>query len=948
MPSSYTTSLRLTLPATGELSGTWGTTVNTGITELTDAAIAGYVSIAMTDADYTLTVANGSADQARRMMLNMTGTLTAARNVICPTASKLYIIKNATTGGFAITLKTSAGTGISIPNGSSMLLMCNGTDVVDAVTQFSSGAFTNLSYTGTLTGGTGVVALGTNQFYKDASGNIGLGTASPGQKLTVAGGAVLIDNAQYYYGKNAAGSAVRLLGINAGNVNYVGAIDSGPTEVNYGAATTITAQYWNISGSENMRLTSTGLGIGTASPGAKLDVNGSAIVGGSVTTTANVSGLVTLGRFNAGYPWSLIRPSSDSSGFEFRSFAGTQWATLDSSGNLGLGVTPSAWGSNYKAFESAGNAAAVIAGANVNGVTVSSNTYNDNTNWLYKTTGAAARYSVNTGIHQFFTAPSGTAGNTITFTQAMTLDASGNLGIGTASPSGKLVVSNAGANGFEFDPTNGTMQTYNRSGSAYTGTKIYGLTFDVRTGASPAANTFFIDASGNVGIGTASPAVKLDVSVGTNTIAQQWQGAGTNFTLRLKSGTGSTQSSSVYRLYMDYLSGTNTNGYIDFYRGTGGDDGYLVFGTNGSDRMTLNAAGNLGLGVTPSAWSGFKAIQVGNGSFGDTVGASNNALFGSNTYFNGAAFTYINTTTATLYRQLSGQHQFYTAPSGTAGNAISFTQAMTLDASGRLGIGTASPARPLDVLGTANGVAIFKNSTAAAFAEVSVDSNDRSFAIGQRSSTNASGDLAYLYSGTATPIAFFTNTQERVRITSGGVLLLGITGTIGSANDRLQVDTSTAGARASVFRNSTSNTDTIAVWNAATTGDNKFVQFYTEAGASVRGSIDYNRAGGLVVYNTTSDYRAKDILGPVQNPGATIDALKVYEGLMKGATQSRPMLVAHEAQEHAPYAVSGEKDEVNEDGTPKFQQIDVSSLVPLLLAEIQSLRARVASLETQP
>jgi hypothetical protein len=123
--------------------------------------------------------------------------------------------------------------------------------------------------------------------------------------------------------------------------------------------------------------------------------------------------------------------------------------------------------------------------------------------------------------------------------------------------------------------------------------------------------------------------------------------------------------------------------------------------------------------------------------------------------------------------------------------------------------------------------------------------------------------------------------------------------------------------------------------------------FYTgDSGQTFRGSIEYNRGTGLVAYNTTSDYRAKDILGPVANPGATIDALKVYEGQMKGATQSRPMLVAHEAQAVAPYSVTGEKDEVNEDGTPKFQQMDVSSLVPLLIAEIQSLRARVAALES--
>ena len=103
----------------------------------------------------------------------------------------------------------------------------------------------------------------------------------------------------------------------------------------------------------------------------------------------------------------------------------------------------------------------------------------------------------------------------------------------------------------------------------------------------------------------------------------------------------------------------------------------------------------------------------------------------------------------------------------------------------------------------------------------------------------------------------------------------------------------------------------------------------------------------MTVFNTTSDYRAKDIIGPDQNPGAMIDALKVYEGQMKGATQSRPMLIAHEAQAVTPYAVTGDKDAVNEDGTPKHQQMDVSALVPLLLAELQSLRARVAQLESK-
>lgn len=136
------------------------------------------------------------------------------------------------------------------------------------------------------------------------------------------------------------------------------------------------------------------------------------------------------------------------------------------------------------------------------------------------------------------------------------------------------------------------------------------------------------------------------------------------------------------------------------------------------------------------------------------------------------------------------------------------------------------------------------------------------------------------------------------------------------------------------------------IHHTATTGDNVFAYFGTEASFATRGSISYNRIGGLVAYNTTSDYRAKDIIGPVYNPGATIDALKVYEGKMKGATQTRPMLIAHEAQEVAPYSVTGKKDAVDKNGKPIYQQMDVASYVPLLIAEIQVLRARVAALES--
>ena len=106
--------------------------------------------------------------------------------------------------------------------------------------------------------------------------------------------------------------------------------------------------------------------------------------------------------------------------------------------------------------------------------------------------------------------------------------------------------------------------------------------------------------------------------------------------------------------------------------------------------LVVNASGNLGLGVTPSAWSVFKAMQLGSTmALGGVNGTSSNVF--ANTYYDGA-YKYIGTGSAYRYEQniATGYHAWHTAPSGTAGAAISFTQAMTLDASGNLLVGTTS------------------------------------------------------------------------------------------------------------------------------------------------------------------------------------------------------------------------------------------------------------------
>jgi hypothetical protein len=143
MSYSYTSSLGLALPATGTEINTWGNLVNTSVTTLIDTAIAGYRSVEMANADYTLTSTPAATNEARNMMLNMTTAalvpLTATRNVIAPAVSKLYIITNSTGGGQVITLKTASGVGVSINNGITKAIICNGTDMIEVTSSGSGG-----------------------------------------------------------------------------------------------------------------------------------------------------------------------------------------------------------------------------------------------------------------------------------------------------------------------------------------------------------------------------------------------------------------------------------------------------------------------------------------------------------------------------------------------------------------------------------------------------------------------------------------------------------------------------------------------------------------------------------------------------------------------------------------------------------------------------------------
>jgi hypothetical protein len=349
--------------------------------------------------------------------------------------------------------------------------------------------------------------------------------------------------------------------------------------------------------------------------------------------------------------------------------------------------------------------------------------------------------------------------------------------------------------------------------------------------------------------------------------------------------------------------------------------------TNNAVAMTVDSSGNLGLGVTPNTWTGtgVKAFQFQNGA----LAASN--TFGTALSFNAYydnGWKYV-TTGATAGRYLieGNSHNWSVAASGTAGNAISFTQAMTLDASGKLLLGTTAGGGELSFKDV-TGLKIQFNSNAANF-----------YGISKLAGGGGLGDGEFKFTAGDTSAGGFTFSSggsERARIDSSGNLLVGTTTQISDSN-RLEVQgTNGIGIKCT----GTSGNACELQWHSATSGDNTFIGFYTETSITQRGSITYNRAGGLVAYNVTSDYRAKDISGPVTNSGALIDSIPVYMGKMHGATQERPMFIAHEVPA---YAHTGEKDAVDADGKPVYQQMDASALIPVMWAEIQSLRARLAA-----
>ena len=515
-------------------------------------------------------------------------------------------------------------------------------------------------------------------------------------------------------------------------------------------------------------------------------------------------------------------------------------------------------------------------------------------------------------------------------TERLRIDASGNVGIGTSSPASKLNVvgdqivisSSSGLSGLGLQIKNllPALPTAQVQGYIGTGDSTIGVAGDliiaprtsvgasVRfiTGTTP-TERLRIDASGNVGIGTSSPAELVHVKGGVN---------GDGITLQRDSVTANDYAQ------LGFLVSTNDAGtpsaWVRGLRGALANQEFLTLGTANTERLRIDSSGNVGIRTTsPTADLQIGANPGSNRTF--QMGSAGATRFVVSTDgVNG--LTNIGCTNDST----TGRLAFRTG--------ASLTERMRIDEIGNVGIGTSSPQDPLHVAGDIRmdnaGYIVSESNTGVGVRMLGINAVNSAY-VGPIDS----GPISVIFNASTTSVtsAFYTGGTERMRIDSSGNVGIGSTTPAVSATNLSGIGLYGAG------QVNVSGVSVPAIDVNRKTTDGTIVQFRRQ-GTAV-GSISVTTTA--TAYNTSSDYRLKEDVQPMVGASDRVLALKPSNFAWKADGSRTDGFIAHEVQEVAPYAVTGEKD--GED----MQAMDHSKLVPLLTAALQEALTEIASLKAR-
>ena len=479
-------------------------------------------------------------------------------------------------------------------------------------------------------------------------------------------------------------------------------------------------------------------------------------------------------------------------------------------------------------------------------------------------------------------------------------------------------------------------------------------------------NTLYVDATNNrVGVGTSSPAAGylLDVNGGIN---------------MAYSGTGSNAINQSTASGFGNIKPFSNAGFFDFDTNFSSGGGYR-FHYNGGEKMRIDSSGNVGIGTSSPNSGGWSTALSINGTSNEALELYTNgthflslAAGGSSTLLYAVAnvpLIFGTNNTERMRIDSSGNvtirdgkklilnrpdnaidSELSTNSAGTLilnsrnGEGFDFqnggTGAMRIDSSGNVGIGvtpkTWSVGTALEV--ARNGSAIWSNGQGETniMANIYYDGGYKYAATGAYGARinlgNTNGNILFYTDSSSGTAGSTSGATERMRITSGGDVLIGTQGVTNG--------TSNYGASFSP----SSNNRRILLTATSTTSSNTLVYFMNPNGAV--GEIVVS--GSSTSYLTSSDYRLKENVVEMTGALDRVDALKPSRfNFIADPEKTVDGFIAHEVAEVVPEAISGEKDAVDEEGNPIYQGIDQSKIVPLLVGAIKELSAKVAALESQ-